>query len=111
MAGRGSRPGERRGGRKKGTPNKLTADIRAAIEAAFDQVGGKDYLVGVAGTDPAVFCGLLGKVLPTQLQHSGKISTDKPVDRPPRETYEDWAARRQRELTTLHSIAPAGSAE
>lgn len=27
-SGKGSRPGERRGGRKKGTPNKSTADIR-----------------------------------------------------------------------------------
>ena len=25
---RGSKPGERRGGRKKGTPNKTTAEIR-----------------------------------------------------------------------------------
>lgn len=29
MAGRGSKPGERRGGRAKGTPNKVTADIKA----------------------------------------------------------------------------------
>lgn len=29
MAGRGSKPGERRGGRKPGTPNKVTADVRA----------------------------------------------------------------------------------
>jgi len=29
MVGIGSRPGERRGGRRKGTPNKVTADIKA----------------------------------------------------------------------------------
>ena len=29
MAGGGSQPGERRGGRQKGTPNKATAEIRA----------------------------------------------------------------------------------
>ena len=29
MAGGGSEPGERRGGRQKGTPNKVTAEIRA----------------------------------------------------------------------------------
>ena len=29
MAGGGSQPGERRGGRRKGTPNKATAEIRA----------------------------------------------------------------------------------
>jgi len=31
---RGSRPGERRGGRKPGTPNKANAETRAAIKAS-----------------------------------------------------------------------------
>jgi hypothetical protein len=30
MAGKGSRPGERRGGRKKGTPNRRTAALKTA---------------------------------------------------------------------------------
>ena len=30
---RGSRPGERRGGRKKGTPNKKTAELQARVAA------------------------------------------------------------------------------
>lgn len=34
---RGSKPGERRGGRKKGTPNKITAVQRAAIQAFLDR--------------------------------------------------------------------------
>jgi hypothetical protein len=34
---RGSKPGERRGGRKKGTPNKVTAVQRAAIQAFLDR--------------------------------------------------------------------------
>jgi hypothetical protein len=71
----GSRPGERRGGRKKGTPNKLTANVKAAITAAFADAGGKDYLVMVAKTDPRTFCTLLGKVLPTQIGSD----TDQPV--------------------------------
>jgi hypothetical protein len=33
IAMRGSRPGERRGGRKKGTPNKKTAYVRAVMAA------------------------------------------------------------------------------
>jgi hypothetical protein len=35
-SGRGSKPGERRGGRQVGTPNKVTADARAAIAAFVD---------------------------------------------------------------------------
>lgn len=66
MAGGGSKPGERRGGRKTGTPNKLTASIKAAIEASFDQVGGAKYLARMAMEQPAAYMTLLGKVLPTQ---------------------------------------------
>ena len=36
MAGKGSRPGERRGGRKKGVPNKCNQDIRALIRDNVD---------------------------------------------------------------------------
>lgn len=45
------------------------------------------------------------------VKHGGEITHKDAVDRPPRETYEDWAARRQRELTALHTIPAAGSAE
>ncbi len=34
MAGRGSAPGERRGGRQKGTPNKVTVKRAAEIAAS-----------------------------------------------------------------------------
>ena len=33
---RGSKPGERRGGRQKGTPNKASADVKALIDQAGD---------------------------------------------------------------------------
>ena len=55
------------GGRQAGTPNKMTASVKAAILAAFDEVGGEAYLVKVANEDPRTFCTLLGKVLPTEL--------------------------------------------
>ncbi len=34
----GSKPGERRGGRQKGTPNKATADIKAALRMHGDEL-------------------------------------------------------------------------
>ena len=37
----GVRPGERRGGRQKGTPNKVTADIRAAARLHADDALGE----------------------------------------------------------------------
>lgn len=67
---RGSKPGERRGGRKKGTPNKLTQTFKQAIETAFENVGGAEYLEKMAVLQPVAFMGLIGKVLPTQIEHS-----------------------------------------
>lgn len=51
-------------GRKRGQVNRLTADLKSAVLAAFDAVGGPKYLVEVAKSNPAVFCALLGRVLP-----------------------------------------------
>ena len=67
MSRGGSRPGERRGGRQKGTPNKTTAALKDAILNAFSEVGGESYLVAVAREDPKTFCALLAKVLPLQV--------------------------------------------
>ncbi len=66
MAGR-PKGTPRTGGRRKGTPNKLTRTIKEAIEASFDQVGGVDYLVRMAEEQPTAYMTLLGKVLPAQI--------------------------------------------
>jgi hypothetical protein len=57
-------------GRKLGTPNKAET-IRNAVMMAFDAVGGQKYLVRIANEQPAVFCTLLGKILPHELATSG----------------------------------------
>lgn len=54
-------------GRKKGSTNRLTRTIKEAIEAAFDKVGGADYLARMAEEQPQAFMTLLGKILPTQV--------------------------------------------
>ncbi|HEY5850866.1 MAG TPA: hypothetical protein VIT62_08905 [Lysobacter sp.] len=61
---RGSKPGERRGGRQKGVPNKLSGDVKAMILAALDEAGGIDYLLEQSKNNPSAFMTLLGKVLP-----------------------------------------------
>lgn len=76
----GSKPGERRGGRRKGTPNKRPA-LREAIVLAFDKAGGVDYLVRIAETQPQVFCSLLGKVVPAQLAVSLTVDLAERVRR------------------------------
>lgn len=56
-------------GRPRGVRNKLT-NLRDAVIEAFDQVGGVQYLVQLANgtqSDRVAFCGLMSKVLPTQI--------------------------------------------
>ena len=45
---RGSKPGERRGGRAKGTPNKMTKTLKESILGALGAEGGVNYLRTVA---------------------------------------------------------------
>lgn len=71
---RGSRPGERRGGRKSGTPNKTTQQLKDMILQALSNAGGVKYLKACA-TNPktkAAFLQLVGKVLPLQVKEGGK---------------------------------------
>ena len=68
---RGSKPGEKRGGRGKGTPNKVTASVKQAIEAAAEGLGGVDRLIAWAKEEPAnerIFWGnIYPKLLPLQI--------------------------------------------
>lgn len=57
-------------GKPKGAVNKTTGQIRDMIAQALDAAGGVDYLIECAH-DPktkAAFLGLVGKVMPVQLQ-------------------------------------------
>src|SRR5215469_9715978 len=56
-------------GRPKGSPNKLSGDVKAMILAALDEVGGKTYLVEQAQKNPNGFLTLVGKVLPMQQEY------------------------------------------
>ena len=58
--------GTRWGGRAKGTPNKVNQSIREAIQMAFEQAGGVEYLVRLAQEDPKTFVPLLIKTMPPE---------------------------------------------
>lgn len=62
------------GGRQKGTPNKVTAAVKDAVCIAFNEVGGADYLVMIAKSDPRTFCALLGKVIPLDVAVAGSMT-------------------------------------
>lgn len=74
MSTRGSKPGERRGGRQKGTPNKINAELKDMILGALDDAGGQKYLLAQAHENPNAFLTLVGKTLPKQVNADMKLS-------------------------------------
>lgn len=71
--------------------------------------------VDMTATQVTAALGLLDRCVPkltaTDLKLSGEVAVRDTVDRPPRETYEDWIARRRLQNEHLANIPPAGSAE
>ncbi len=67
-----AKKGERPGGRKKGTPNKITATLKDMVLQALANVGGVAYLETQARDQPNAFLTLVGKVLPLQVKQDGE---------------------------------------
>ena len=69
-----------KGGSRKGSPNKVTKELRSMILEAVDNCGGVDYLERRAN-DPktaTAFLALLGKVLPLTLAGKVEFSLQAP---------------------------------
>lgn len=64
------------GGRPKGIPNKNTGDIKAMIHGALADAGGQAYLATQAELNPVAFMGLIGKVLPKEVNAEVKGSIE-----------------------------------
>lgn len=77
-AAKGTMPPNAGKGRVKGVKNRVPGLLKDQILQALDEAGGVDYLRRQALLNPGPFLALIGKVLPTQLQHSGSIG-DKPL--------------------------------
>jgi hypothetical protein len=55
-------------GRKNGSQNKITVELKQMIEGALEEVGGQKYLVSLARKRPEIFCQLLGRLLPKAVE-------------------------------------------
>lgn len=64
---KGTRPPNAGKGRKKGTPNKVTGELKEMILTALGDAGGVEYLKKQATESPSAFLTLVGKVLPLQV--------------------------------------------
>lgn len=61
--------GRKTGGRVAGTPNRQTTAVKDMVLAALAGVGGVKYLQRQAEENPTAFLTLVGKVIPTQVNH------------------------------------------
>lgn len=60
------------GGKKAGTPNKKTTLLKEMILTALDDAGGIEYLKKQATNEPVAFLGLIGKILPKEIDANVK---------------------------------------
>ncbi len=66
MAGRP--PGQKKtGGRKKGSLNKTTAEVKQMLLGSLNQLGGEKFFVKLGKEHPAVYASLLGKLIPREV--------------------------------------------
>lgn len=59
-------------GRKHGSKNKATKQIKEMIEGALSAVGGQQYLEQQAKENPTAFMTLVGKILPKDVNVGGQ---------------------------------------
>lgn len=62
--------GKKYGGRKKGTPNKLTRSVKLALDDAFTKMGGVAALVRWGAENPTEFYKLWAKILPVEAREA-----------------------------------------
>lgn len=58
------------GGRAKGTPNKVTASVKAALVEAFDLMGGVESLVEWGKKNRTEFYKLWGRLVPVEVKNA-----------------------------------------
>ena len=59
--------GPKYGGRKAGTPNKLSGSVKASLQAVYQLRGGDDALLGWARENETEFYKLWGRMLPQEV--------------------------------------------
>jgi hypothetical protein len=77
MARGGKRPGA---GRKRGSPNRLTTELKDMILQVLSSAGGVRYLKAQAKESPAAFLALVGKLLPKDVNLAGSITWEELVE-------------------------------
>ena len=80
MANNKVKPSNAGKGRGKGNVNKTTAAIKDMIDQALRAAGGVDYLVKQSKENPTAFMGLVGKILPKDINLSAHLEIENLSD-------------------------------
>lgn len=63
--------GKKTGGRQKGTPNKLSTNVKDNVISVFESLGGTDHMKKWAEENPSHFYNIYAKLLPLQVTGEG----------------------------------------
>ena len=69
-------------GRPKGSPNKATASVKAALEASLTELGGVQWFVQLAKSNPDAYVKLLLQILPKAAPESSDADGGDILDDP-----------------------------
>jgi hypothetical protein len=113
------------GGRKKGTPNKISSALKEAILEAAENAGKRlnpdaesgtvAYLEHIAIQEPASFCSLLGKVLPMtiadaeqnrEIKYVVKSHVVWPKDKDDNVIWPEWAKDKSGRALPINGVSP-----
>lgn len=73
--------GHKTGGRTKGVPNKTTAEVKAALTEAFENLGGTASLVAWGRESQTEFYKLWVRMLPTEVKAEVSLGLEDLIDR------------------------------
>lgn len=96
--------GVKTGGRQKGTPNKISGQLKDLILKALELAGGEggavEYLKQQAKANPSAFLSLVGRTLPTEAKIQSDV-THRYVARVPEKaaTADSWQQQHSPEAT------------
>ena len=63
-------------GRPKGSPNKITGSVKAALDASLAELGGVQWFVQLAKSNPDAYVRLLLQILPKAAPESAEADDD-----------------------------------
>lgn len=92
------------GGRKKGTPNKLTGTFREAVCSAYERIGGHERFAEWAAQNPTEFYRIAARLIPTENKNSDSEGITVIIDRAGMDSDRLKDTEIARSRTAMHTI-------